>query len=265
MAEKEKTSENKLVQISESSSDLPVIAAGLVHEVKNPLAAIHLHLQLLEGYSDEIKDDDVRKKIQKKVNVIKKEILGLNFTLQEFIHHIRSEESKHAHLLDINDMIQEVIQLLEPQAARENVHVEFFPGEFARVSNADPVYIKQIVINLILNAVQSFLHDENAAKDRKITIATGRRGDLSYIAVEDNGPGIPSELQEKIFDPFYTTKADGSGLGLAIVKKMTGEMGGTVELKSIPGRGTEVTIILGDRQLESPQENSDKQIVIRKE
>ncbi|MDH5654529.1 MAG: HAMP domain-containing histidine kinase [Spirochaetia bacterium] len=261
MADKPKTSENKLVKIAETSSELPVIAAGLVHEVKNPLAAIHLHLQLLEGYSDEIKDQDVRQKIQKKVNVIKKEILGLNFTLQEFIHHIRSEESKHAHLMDINEMIQEVIQLLEPQAARESVHVEFFPGEFGRVSNADPVYIKQIVINLILNAVQSFIHAENSDRDRQIKIISGKRGDQSFITVEDNGPGIPEEIQEKIFSPFYTTKAEGSGLGLALVKKMTGEMGGTVELKSLPGSGTEITIILGDRRLESHKDDQNHQII----
>ena len=262
MAEKAKTSDNKLVKIAEGSADLPVIAAGLVHEVKNPLAAIHLHLQLLEGYSDEIKDDDIRHKIQKKVNVIKKEILGLNFTLQEFIHHIRSEESKHAHELDINELIKDVIHLLEPQAAREGIHVEFFAGEFGRVSNADPVFIKQIIINLMLNSIQSFKSDMKAEKDRKIKIITGKRSDFSFITVEDNGPGIPLKIQEKIFDPFYTTKAEGSGLGLALVKKMAGEMGGSVELKSIPDEGTEVTIILGDRKLEAPSEKNKSEIEV---
>jgi signal transduction histidine kinase len=231
--------------------------------VKNPLAAIHLHLQLLEGYSEEINDSDLRSKIQKKINVIKKEILGLNFTLQEFIQHIRSEESKHAVMLDANELIQDVIHLLEPQAAREEIHVEFFPGEFGRVSNADPVFIKQIIINLLLNAIQAFMNEKKEDRDRKIVITTGKRGDLSFITVEDNGPGISTDIQDKIFEPFYTTKAEGSGLGLALVKKMTGEMGGTVELKSMPERGTAITIVLGDRKLEAPSTRQKNEIAIK--
>jgi hypothetical protein len=224
------------------ASELPAFAAELVHEVKNPLAAIHLHLQLLEGYADEIGEADIREKILQKVRIIKKEILGLNYTLQEFIRYIKPERFERARDVDLNRVILDVIELLKPQAAHGQISVRFDPGPFVQSEGLDPSFLKQILLNLILNSIQAFANF-NEGDEKKILIVTGMEHSGGFIRVMDNGPGMTPEVQDRIFEPFFTTKKDGSGLGLAIVKKMMTGMGGRIEVRSAPGHGTEITLL----------------------
>jgi len=253
MQRKTKTSENEQTPHAalterNANSDLPVLAAGLVHEVKNPLAAIHLHLQLLENYSAEIQDAELKDKIVKKVSVIKHEINGLNYTLQEFLRYIRPDHAVKKIGYDINFLITEIITFVEPQAKSEEIILSFTPGKIDSKLEIDPSFIKQIVLNLILNSIQAFSQSATTVDRQEIRISTGTKEHATWIRVADNGPGMTAEVQQKIFTPFFTTKKEGSGLGLAIVKKMIAELGGEIEVKSAPGKGTEITIILGDEK-----------------
>lgn len=232
--------ENNLTRIVDR--ELPPLAAGLVHEVKNPLAAIHLHLQLLESYIAQVKDPDLRGKMLDKAAVIKKEIVGLNQTLHDFLRRLRDAAPVEKQIGDLNTVVQDVIQLLEPQALHESIKLEFHPGEL-KASAFEPTFVKQILVNLILNSVEAFAHSPQ--QDKQIQVETGMDGKHPFLRVRDNGPGIPPELQVKIFEPLFSTKEEGSGLGLALVQKMTGEMGGDVRVHSQPGRGAEFTIVLG--------------------
>ena len=240
-------SENLPVLHQAQAGELPALAAGLVHEVKNPLAAIHMHLQLLEGYVSDIDDDGLRHKIAGKVDLIKNEILGLNRTLHNFLSLIRPGTGEKEVSSDLNRLVGQVIELLEPQALREGIDLSFAPGEIECRRNLDASFVKQIVLNLLLNSIQAFqFSDADRVEDRAIRVATGERQHIPYIAIADNGPGIPEEVQKQIFDPFFSTKqGKGSGLGLTLVQKMVQELGGHVELNSTPGQGTRFLVVLG--------------------
>ncbi|MCR9142541.1 MAG: HAMP domain-containing histidine kinase [bacterium] len=238
---------SNLPVLAEAAGELPTLAAGLVHEVKNPLAAIHMHLQLLEGYVGEINDDDLRGKINGKVGIIKNEILGLNRTLHNFLSLIRPGVGEKEVSSDLNRLVGEVVDLLEPQALREGIDLQFQPGALESSRTIDASFVKQIVLNLILNSIQAFqASGDPVSEDRAIQVTTGERKTYPYVGIADNGPGIPDDVQARIFDPFFSTKrGKGSGLGLTLVRKMVQEMGGSVELKSAPGEGTRFLVIFG--------------------
>jgi two-component system nitrogen regulation sensor histidine kinase GlnL len=240
---KAKTSSSKALALASDAADLPVIAASLVHEVKNPLAAIHLHLQLLEAYTAEIEEEKLRSKINNKIAFIKNEIAGLNTTLQDFIRRLKPEEPGAGSSASINQIVRESVMLLEVQARKRNIELEIKEDLPAETQCADPVMLKQVLINLVLNAIQAFEHRPDIEAPH-ISVITGQVRKVAYVRIKDNGPGIPAEIQEKIFDPFFTTKKEGSGLGLSIVKKMILDAGGQIDLES-GKEGTDFTIYLG--------------------
>ncbi|MCB1166454.1 MAG: HAMP domain-containing histidine kinase [Leptospiraceae bacterium] len=229
------------------SFQMPALAAGIVHEIKNPLAAIHLHLQMLEANLNEVDDADLQDRLKGRVDTIKKEVLSLNEVLQDFIHLIRSEKTVKTTSEGLNEILSAVIRLLEPQARKSGTSIQFEPGDLKSGSELHTGFIKQMVINLILNAIQALEKSSRPAGEREITVSTGREEEQNYIRIHDNGPGISAENQDRIFEPFYTTKDDGSGLGLALVKKMITEMGGWIDVSSDPRHGTSFTIYFGGR------------------
>lgn len=233
-------------------SDLPAVAAGLVHEVKNPLAAMHMHLQLLEGYIAEVTEADLRDKMEQKVTIIKREITNLNQSLQDFIRLIRTEKGSELETANFNQVIEDVVSFLEPQAKREQVELSFRAGEVASEVKVDRSFVRQIVMNLVLNSIQAFEKSERPPHERKILVTTGTKGPYAFVRVADNGPGIPEDLQQRIFDPFYSTKEKGSGLGLALVQRMIAAMGGHVEVNSRVGEGTDLTVFVGGPGLLGP-------------
>lgn len=231
--------QNSLPQLQNET--LPVLAAGLAHEIKNPLAAIHLHLQLLENQIFLIDNPQIKENLLKRVQIIKREIISLNKLLQEFIKLIRSEKRTY-YVEELNEIIPSIILLLEPQAKKANIEILFQKGELPKKFAIDPVFIKQILINLIINSIQAFHVDPDRTKNRKIQITTGIENGTPFLRIMDNGPGIPEKYQKKIFEPFFTTKQEGSGLGLSLVKKMVEEMNASIDFISKEGEGTIFTI-----------------------
>ncbi len=265
-----------LKQEDRTATELPALAAGLVHEVKNPLAAIHLHLQLLQNYISEVEDPDLREKLLNKTAFIKSQILGLNSILHDFLSAVKAgvsqrgfpetgkgkefPESGSVRITDQRDLNAElhiIADLLGPQAVRNDAEIRFLAGAGVREASLkmtyDHTFIRQIAVNLILNAIQAHQSEGADYKEKYIEIITGvtepepgyPEGRL-FFTVADNGPGITEQETEKLFDPFYTTKENGSGLGLALVKKMISEMHGKVEVHSEPGKGSEFTVIFGE-------------------
>lgn len=249
MTDTKDTTETSLASISGEtpSFQMPALAAGIVHEIKNPLAAIHLHLQMLEASLSEVTDQDLQKKLQNRVDIIKREVMSLNDVLQDFIHLIRSERTVRTSSEDLNQILSAVIRLLEPQARKAGIQVHFQEGNLKGGAEIHAGFIKQMVINLVLNAIQALQHSHRPSGERSIYVSTGMEEDENFIRIEDNGPGISAEDQDRIFEPFFTTKDDGSGLGLALVKKMITEMGGRIEVSSDPRQGTSFTIYFGGK------------------
>lgn len=228
--------------------DLPQMAAGLVHEVKNPLAAIHLHMQLLENYIYEVEDEDLRKRMLGKTDIIKRQIISLNQMLQEFIRLVRPRNPEKSPDINLDELIKEVIELMDVQALKEGIEITYRSGGPGILYGSDPAFIKQALINLILNSIQAFKNSDLAMENRKIEVESGRDEDMVFFRVTDNGPGIPKDILSRIFDPYFTTKNDGSGLGLALVKKMARELGGDVTVISSPDHGAEFSIHLPSKR-----------------
>ena len=244
---KPRSADNTLPAVynAEPSSELPTIAAGLVHEVKNPLAAIHMHLQLLQGYVEGVENQGLREKLNDKISIIQDEILNLNRTLSSFFTLLQPGSPKEIQSFNLDSLLEQIVRLLEPQAARDDIQIHFKASGLPNLDRWDPSFIRQIVFNLLLNAIQAFKNVSNFSKEKRIYVSARKNKDTIYIEVRDNGPGIPKEVQEKMFDAFYTTrKQKGSGLGLTLVQRMLSVMGARLEVQSQKSKGTAFLVCL---------------------
>jgi signal transduction histidine kinase len=145
-----------------------------------------------------------------------------------------SSKEGRRRLVDLKEISEEVLSLLRFELQRQAITLETDFAELPLV-DADPNKLKQVVINLVMNAAQA-MHGEG-----KIVLRTCRHGEGRVeLAVVDNGPGIPAEIQEQIFNPFFTTKpeGEGTGLGLYLCRNIVREHGGEILVESAPGAGT---------------------------
>lgn len=225
-----KDMEAKLVE-SERMAAIGELAATMAHEIKNPLAGMRGAMDILV---DSFDTGDRRGALSEEVV---RQIDRLNRTVQDVLLFSRPRamelEPTHAHQL-----IDRVVRLLEKD--REHAGTKLIRDYAADVDyvRADPRHLEHVLLNVLLNACQ-------ATDDRgRVTVSTSRNGSTVEIAVEDDGPGIPPEDAERIFQPFYTTKSKGSGLGLALVRRIVEAHGGVVDVSSRPGEGARFVLTL---------------------
>ena len=218
---------------SEKLAEVGRLSAGIAHEINNPLAIIHYAVQLLsrEGQLNAAQDEVVDK-IETEIDRLK--------TLTGGLLSFSSDRETHHRLVDLNELVGEVLRLVRFELQRQAVELE---TDFSAlpVLNTDPNQLKQVVINLLMNAVQA-MHGQGT-----ITLTTRYTdADEVELSVRDTGPGVPAELQEQIFVPFFTTKpeGDGTGLGLYLCRNIVLEQGGRIELISMPGAGADFVVTL---------------------
>lgn len=219
---------NKLIELG-------TIAAGVAHEIRNPLTSITTLAQLLPEQMDDPEfRSEFAKRVIEDVERIKKVIDNMlsfarptQFTMQPY---------------SLNELVDDSIMLTKPKLKSKNVELTKQCHESPLV-NVDKPKIQQVLINLISNAVDAI------ADNGKIRIATGVRmmedagnGNhqrrFAVIEVADNGSGIPAAVRSRLFDPFFTTKKDGTGLGLSISQKIVRDHGGIISVSSVEGKGT---------------------------
>ena len=268
--------------LSSQSSDLPILVAGLVHETRNPLAAMHLHLQLLDNYTRELQDPLLKEKITTKIILLQTEIKRLNQTLTNFskfqidpdpikatpISHRKEDEDQKKVTakrtnspFSLNTIVKEILDLLEPQIKEANIKTILRFGKIEIIQGMELSFVRQIVLNLLLNSIQA-LYSYKLQMEPSIEIVTAERNNLIYIIIRDNGPGISEEKKDKIFQLFYSTKKNVeskeiSGLGLYLVYKILALLNGRLELDSKKGKGTSFTIVL-QRPLKAIARDSSK-------
>jgi signal transduction histidine kinase len=227
------------------------MAAGLAHEIRNPLAAIKGAIQLIVP-SDELDgprrdpDPDTTREF---LGIILDEVNRLNGVVTQFLDYSRPLKSALAPG-DVNDILQRTLKLLSPQVpAGVTVHVELAP-DVPHV-NCDAEQLKQVFLNLAINAIQAMpaggrldVRTGVARDEIALMRSPSSRSDIVEIRFHDTGPGIPDDAREHLFVPFYTTKEKGTGLGLAICQRIIGSHGGTIGLRSAPGDGAEFVVSL---------------------
>ncbi|MFG0319462.1 MAG: ATP-binding protein [Planctomycetota bacterium JB042] len=214
----------------EKLSALGRLAAGVAHDVRNPLHSINLSLQHLRETSAP-EDAGRAAEFERTLDVIRREIHRLDGMVANFLRFARSER-RERRPVDLGDLLSETAQLVRKEAEHRDVRVAVEAAAGVATIEADVEALRSALLNLVLNALEAM---EDGGR---VTLRTGRAADAVVVEVVDDGPGIEEAEQERVFEFGYTTRDGGHGLGLAMVHQIVvEEHGGRVELESAPGEG----------------------------
>ncbi len=237
----ENSRQYRQLQARDRLAVLGQMAAGLAHEIKNPLGAIKGAAQLLDG------DRGLASGDHEFVSIILEEVDRLDRVVGSVLDYARPAPGKLGEV-EVGDVIQRTVRFLDAERSGCELLVQLDP-QLPKV-RADAEQIRQVLINLVRNAVQA-MGDKGTVRIGASILPSGRgtgRGDPEdgwmVVTVKDDGPGIPAEVRDSLFMPFVTTKQKGTGLGLAISERIVEEMGGRIEVSSRAGEGTTFSIVL---------------------
>jgi PAS domain S-box-containing protein len=225
---------DELIMKSEKLSIVGQLAAGVAHEIRNPLTSIRGFVQLLEATSGGNPEY---------FHIILAELLRIESIINEFLL-LAKPEAIRTREVNIQTIIQQTVHLLSPQALLHNVHIEYIVDESPPFVECEPNHLKQVFINLLKNAIESM--DSGGQVQIRLKV------DQGYVVIlfVDEGCGIPKERLDKLGEPFYTTKEKGTGVGLMVTQRIIETHKGTLTVNSVVGQGTcvEVRLPLFKRQ-----------------
>lgn len=221
---------------SEQLNSITLLAAGVAHEIGNPLNSISLHLQLLMRQADKLPDQN-RDEFRTLLDTAISETGRLDSILKQFLQAIRPEKPERS-MEDVNTVIRDILPVLSPEIESRGIRLCEELSEKLPLLSLDPIQIKQAIYNLVKNAYQAIPPHSGGS----ILIKTEANAYEVKVTVSDSGSGISPEIIGSIYEPFLTTKPGGSGLGLLIVRRIVKDHGGTVTIASNPGKGTTITL-----------------------
>lgn len=222
-----------LVSYSAKLAALGRLTSGVAHEVKNPLNAMMIHLELLREKIGSGPGD-----VQQSLEVLASEIRRLDRVVQGFLKFLRPQDLAPK-TVDVNALLHSVAALLEAEWQARGVHFAFEVDPALPMIVADEELLRQAFLNIFQNACQAM------PEGGTVTIRAGSAGgEWVRISIADEGVGIPSEDLDKIFKLYYTTKPDGSGIGLSLVYRIIQMHDGAIEVDSTAGRGTTLVVQL---------------------
>jgi PAS domain S-box-containing protein len=232
----EKRNRETRLRRAENLASLTTLAAAVAHEIKNPLGAISIHLQLMQK-SIAKNDSQPNQSIQKYLSILNDEVDRLNHIVVDFLFAVRpmSLELRKA---DINVLIDEIAEFIRAELEQSRIRLLLEPDENLPPALIDERHMKQVLLNLIQNAQAAM------PNGGLLTIATQVSDNEIRISICDTGIGINEENLKKIFEPYFTTKDNGTGLGLTLVYKIIKEHRGEISVESRVGEGTNFEIIL---------------------
>ncbi len=219
---------------SESLAVMGRLTAGLAHEIRNPLNAAKLQLDVLQRSAKDVNDDQTQRRIERRTNIVQDELNRLSMLLDDFLNLARARRFEPVPC-DASELLTEVLELRRPEIESQGITIVSDLNGPSRSFLAERDRLKQVVNNLITNAVEAVI-DCDSPEIRVTSRVVGR--DRWEVIVLDNGPGVAPEVAERAFESFVTTKEAGTGLGLAIVKRIVGLHGGAAELTVARGGGT---------------------------
>jgi len=233
--------EDSRLKRAESLASLTTLAAGVAHEIRNPLASMSIHLQLLRRQLD--KEGENPPHLGESLGVLEEEVERLNNIVSDYLFAVRPQDVRPMRA-NLNELIRELVQLLRYEMEEARVRVLPVLSDSIPPMPLDEGAMKRALLNLIKNAIIAM------PNGGELGLETRREQDNVIITVSDTGEGIPEELQGKVFEPFFTTSDTGSGLGLTVVYKVIKEHGGDLHMDSHPGRGSTFRITLPILQIE---------------
>lgn len=236
-------SANAALERSRRLAALGEMAAGIAHEVRNPLASIHLYARMLdEDLADRAPQQDIARKIADAVR-------GLDAIVNDVLTYARPMNLR-PHVAIVDSLLRRAVEAVGPMIGAAGVTVNFAIEDEDMVITCDGELVHQALVNLIRNAVQAM---EDVAGNKVLTVAGRREGAATVLSIADTGPGIDEQAIDRIFNPFFTTRHTGTGLGLAIVHRLVDAHGGTIAVhtpgsKSSGQRGAVFTLTFPDHE-----------------
>ncbi|MFC7393328.1 nitrogen regulation protein NR(II) [Scopulibacillus cellulosilyticus] len=220
---------NSLIKDKHQMESVSHLAAGFAHELRNPLSVIRGFIQL----------SGLTNNIEKYYRTILSEIDRMNEIIEDFLSLSRNNSRKLVQ--EPNELFQSLIPLIRSECILRNITFDYHFEKTNRKIFLDKSMIKQIILNLLRNAVEAFPEDQH---DKRFKIETKALKHVYQVKVSDNGPGMKKSVLEQLGKPFFTTKENGTGIGLPLCKKIIGDHKGEFFIESKLGEGTVITFTL---------------------
>ncbi len=238
---------------SEKLGALSTLAAGVAHEIGNPLNSVGIHMQLMEKDIRKIKNRKSKEKLMGYVQSAKTEISRLDKMIRTFLTAVRPASldiAKH----NINHILENVLDFLYYEISEKNIAIEKEYSPKVPLIPLDEAQIRQAFFNIIKNGVEAM------PNGGQLKITSAVKKEEVVVTFADTGAGISEEDISRIFDPYFTTKQKGSGLGLMIVYKVISDHGGRIEVESNKGSGTKIKVFLPiyERKVRMVQDKTEK-------
>ena len=241
----EKKSQDILLHRMENLANLTNLAAGMAHEIKNPLGAISIHIQLIQKALEKARENDgvlpARKFVEDHIDVVNEEIDHLNKLVMDFLLAVRPVKAQ-LELKEPDKLIENLVSFFKPEFNREGIEVIFKPCESGKRILLDEKLFRDVIMNISQNSLAAIKTKFTDKAGGKLTIDSGEKDNKYILKISDNGCGMSDETLAKLFEPYYTTKANGTGLGMTMVYKIIKEFSGDITVDSKEGEGTSFII-----------------------
>ena len=221
---------------SERLNALTLLAAGVAHEIGNPLNSLHIHLQLMERQVHKL-DRAARKELQESVDIARSEVNRLDSIVTQFLRAIRPSNPE-LHPENVNTIVEEAVRFFLPEIQDRDVAVEQELRSDLPLLQIDRDQMKQAFYNIIKNSLEAM------KRHGTLRIRTDRDDTHVFVSFTDTGSGMSAENLGRVFEPYFTTKPSGTGLGLLIVRRIVREHGGELSIESRESKGLTLTIRL---------------------
>jgi signal transduction histidine kinase/HAMP domain-containing protein len=213
------------LDISTRLSAISRLTGGVAHEIKNPLNAMALHLEVLKN---KLQQDGVQ---HSEIEVIGREISRLDRVVKTFLDFTRPVDPA-MRTLNLTEIVRQVASLVQPEANRRGIQVSVEVCDNHVAIQGDEDLLKQAILNVVNNGIEAM------ERDGRLRIRLERAGDEALLSIADSGPGIPPEVRDKIFNLYFTTKSGGSGIGLAMTFRVVQLHNASIDFESSPEEGT---------------------------
>ncbi len=246
----EKKNQEVLLHRMENMAGLTNLAAGMAHEIKNPLGAISIHIQLITKALEKARENNNTlpppKFVEDHIDVVNDEINHLNKLIMDFLFAVRPVNAT-LQLRKPAALIQNIADFFTPEFHDNNINVKIIIKDSQSRLMVDEKLLRDLILNLAQNALAAIKTKKEQIQEEdyegEFTIECASSDNKYSILVSDNGCGMKEETVAKIFEPYFTTKANGTGLGMTMVYKIVKEFSGDIQVKSEEGKGTVFTMV----------------------